>query len=309
MKFGTITPRFILLRLLRMFVAMYVVLFLIQRFLVFPAYMANITLGKLKAPEAYGLKGFSELQLTTADQVHLTAWSHDPAEGKPIVLYFHGNAMHLAARVSRFNAFAHEGYGVFALSYRGYGTSEGSPSEHGLYADARAAIAWTNGHYAHPCIILYGESLGTGVAAEMAKEYNVYGLVLQSAYTSIADVAAETYWFLPGTHALVRDQFNTLSKLHGIHCPVLILHGDQDDQIPFEHGQKLAAAANAPKRFVPVHGAGHVNIPDAVILRAMGEFFGNLGKATGDNSKYTGTSQGSALAPIFCFAKSCPCAS
>jgi len=275
-----ITPKTVTLRLLRMFVAMYVVLFAIQRYLVFPAYMANL-MGGLKTPAEYGLADFTEVSLSASDGIHIMGWAHPPQGDMPIILYFHGNAMHLGARVLRFEAFAKEGYGVFALSYRGYGKSAGSPSEEGLYMDARAAIAWINQNYIHPKIILYGESLGSGVATEMAKEYPVYGVVLQSAYTSVADVAAETYWFLPGTHYLVRDTFDSLSRISAIHCPVLLLHGDRDDVIPIEQGRALAAKANEPKRFITVHGAGHMDIPDAVIIKAMRDFFTSQAKGKG----------------------------
>ena len=138
----------ILWRLLRMVVVLYVALFLMQRYLVFPAYMANIVNGNLADPAHYGLKDFSEIPLTTSDNVHILGWSHDPAPGMPVILYFHGNAMHIAAHAQRYMNFAHAGYGVFALEYRGYGRSEGSPSEEGLYKDARATMEWL--HNKHP---------------------------------------------------------------------------------------------------------------------------------------------------------------
>jgi fermentation-respiration switch protein FrsA (DUF1100 family) len=252
---------------------MYVTLFLIQRYLIFPAYMANVTLGYLKTPAEYSLPGFREVPLETVDHVHIVSWLHDPAPGKPIILYMPGNAMHIAARIPRYRAFAEAGFGVMALSWRGYGRSEGSPSEEGLYRDARAAIALLGKTYPASGIILYGESLGTGVAVQMATEYPVYGVVLQSAYTSIEDRVADIYWFLPGIHYLVRDRFDSLSKVSRIHAPVLIIHGDRDDVVPFSDGKKLARNVTAPLCFVTAHGAGHVNIPDALIARAVTSFF------------------------------------
>ncbi len=252
---------------------MYVTLFVIQRYLLFPAYMANVTLGYLKTPAEYPLSGFREVTLETADHVHLVSWLHDPAPGRPVILYLHGNAMHIAARISRYRAFADAGFGMMALSWRGYGRSGGSPSEEGLYRDARAAIALLQTTYPGSGIILYGESLGTGVAAQMATEYPVYGVVLQSAYTSIEDRVADIYWFLPGIHYLVRDRFDSLSKVARIHAPVLIIHGDRDDVVPFSDGRKLARNVTAPACFVVAHGAGHVNIPDRLITGAVTRFF------------------------------------
>jgi uncharacterized protein len=156
----------------------YATLFAVQRHLVFPAYMADITLGKLQTPTDYGLPDFTEVYFNAEDGVPIMGWAHPPAKNMPVILYLHGNAMHVAGHVQRYQAFAEAAYGVLALSWRGYGKSEGSPSEEGFYRDARAAIAWLKQTYAAPKIIIYGESIGSGVAVEMAKEQPVFGIVL-----------------------------------------------------------------------------------------------------------------------------------
>ena len=107
----------------------------------------------------------------------------------------------------------------------------------------------------------------------MAKEQPVFGIVLQSAYTSVADVAAQTYWFLPGIHYLVRDRLDSLSKIAEIHDPILIIHGDRDHLIPITHGKKLAAAVTSCTQFITVPNAGHVDIPDQLIIKAVLDFF------------------------------------
>ncbi len=263
----------IAIRLLRALLIIYVVLFVVQRYLVFPAYMADTTLGKLKAPTDYGLTDFTEVHFDAEDGVHIMGWTHPPEKGMPVILYLHGNAMHIAGHAQRYQAFAKAGYGILALSWRGYGKSEGSPSEEGFYHDARAAIAWLKQTYTAPKIIIYGESIGSGVAVEMAKEQPVFGIVLQGAYTSVADMAAQTYWLLPGIYYLVRDPLDSLSKIAQVHCPILIIHGDQDNVIPIEQGKKLAAAATSRMQFVTVPGAGHVNISDQLIIKSMHDFF------------------------------------
>ena len=132
---------------------------------------------------------------------------------------------------------------------------------------------WLKQAYNTPKIIIYGDSIGSGVAVEMGKEQSLFGIVLQSAYTSVADVAAQTYWFLPGIHYLVRDRLDSLSKIAEIHSPILIIHGDHDDLIPIAHGKKLAAAATSRTQFITVPNAGHVDIPDQLVIKAMLDFF------------------------------------
>jgi fermentation-respiration switch protein FrsA (DUF1100 family) len=268
-----ISVKRILLRSLRALLIFYAVLFVMQRYLVFPAYMADIILGKLQTPIDYGLADFAEVYFDAEDGMPIMGWSHPPENNMPVILYLHGNAMHIAGHAQRYQAFAEAGYGVLALSWRGYGKSEGWPSEEGFYRDARAAIAWLKQAYKTPKIIIYGESIGSGVAVEMAKEQPVFGIVLQGAYTSVADVAAQTYWFLPGIHYLVRDPLESLSKIAEIHSPILIIHGDRDDLIPIAHGKKLAAAATSRTQFITVPNAGHVDIPDQLVIKAMLDFF------------------------------------
>ena len=267
------TPIRALLRLLGILLIFYVVLFAAQRYLVFPAYMADLTLGKLQTPADYGLADFTEVHFTAEDGVPIMGWSHPSEKSMPDILYLHGNAMHIAGRAQRYQAFAEAGYGVLALSWRGYGKSGGEPSEEGFYHDARAAITWLKHAFAAPKIIIYGESIGSGVAVEMAKEQPVFGIVLQSAYTSVADVAAQTYWFLPGIHYLVRDPLDSLSKIAEIRSPILIIHGERDDLIPIAHGKQLAAAATSRTQFIAIPNAGHVDIPDQLVIKAMLDFF------------------------------------
>jgi len=266
-------------KLVQSLVIVYTILFFVQGYLLFPSYMANSMLGKLRYPVEYNLENFREVELKTVDNIKIMGWVHSPKKNNPIILYLHGNASHIAARIPRYKEFVSAGYGIFALSYRGYGNSEGSPSEQGLYEDARTAIKWINENYESAKIIVYGESLGSGVAAQMATEYELYGIVMQSAYTSIDDMAAETYWFLPFIKHLNRNHFDSLSKIQNVHIPILFFHGNKDSVVPFAHGKQLFETANEPKKFVAVEGANHMNIPDELVVKAMKDFFtSNTGK-------------------------------
>src|SRR5262245_9199684 len=163
------------------------------------------------APAAAGLPEAQEIVLDTADGERVIAWHVPPRGNKPVVLYFHGNGGSLRFRVDRFRALTADGSGLVALSYRGYGGSSGAPSEAGLPADALAAYAFTTARYPAERVVLWGESLGSAVAIALASEMPVAYLILQSPFTSAADVGAQRYWFVP-VRFLMKDQFR--SDLH-----------------------------------------------------------------------------------------------
>lgn len=199
------------------------------------------------APQAYGLTDFED-QMIDASDVQLQLWRKAPQEGFPTVVYFHGNASNLGNRAAIFAALAEQGFGVLALSYRGYGKSTGVPSESGLYRDARATLRTLAAQGTPPeRTLLFGESLGTGVAVQMATEFPVAGLVLQAAYTSVAARAAEIYPYVP-VNLLLKHRFDSLKKIGSIRCPLLMFHGERDATIPPAHGRALLAAAPEPKK-------------------------------------------------------------
>jgi len=180
-----------------------------------------------------------------------------------VIAYFHGNGEIADADVPLARRLAARGFGVLLVEYRGYGASarSGPPSEAGLYADADAELdAIARRGVTADRVALWGWSLGTGVAAEMARRGRGSALVLVSPFTSVTAVAARVpwAWWLP-TSLLVPDRFDTLSKAPDIHVPTLIAHGDRDSVIPFDMGRTLARAI-AGARFFPVHGADHVDV-------------------------------------------------
>jgi uncharacterized protein len=208
-------------------------------------------------PASMGLDGVEEMILQAPDGAKLVAWYAKADPGQPTILYFHGNAGNLASRAERTRRFMAQGLGMFVLSYRGYGGSTGSPSEAANVADAKLAYeALIGAGVAPDDIVLYGESLGSGVAVQLAAQVPVGGVILDAPYTSIVDVAAEAYPVFPVRLALF-DRYETLRHLPDVKAPILIVHGEDDTTIPVRMGRAVHAAANAPKKLVTVPGAGH----------------------------------------------------
>ncbi len=210
-------------------------------------------------PALAGLPEAEEVVIETADGEKLVAWHVAAAEGKPVVLYFHGNGGALVHRVDRFRGLIANGNGLVALSYRGYGGSSGSPSEEGLLADAAAGYAFAAARYPAQRIALFGESLGTGVAIWLAAEKPVARLLLQAPYTSIVDVAVAAYPFLP-VRLLLKDRYRSDERVGGVTAPVLVLHGERDRIVPIQYGERLYALISAPKKFVRFPEGGHVDL-------------------------------------------------
>jgi len=205
-----------------------------------------------------------QVWLTAADGVSLHGWWFPPGPDAPhpdkAWLLLHGNAGNISHRLLHADLLLQTGAGAFLLDYRGYGRSEGRPSETGTYLDAEAAYDWLRQHGLAPTgLYAIGESLGGGVACELARRRTLGGLVLLSAFTSTADVAAQFYPWLP-VHWLMSIRYDNLSKLPELTLPVLLLHGRQDSLIPFSHAERNYAAAREPKRLVALEG-DHNDLP------------------------------------------------
>ena len=207
-------------------------------------------------PAAAGLPEAQEVVLDTADGEKVIAWVVPPRAGKPLILYFHGNGGSLRYRAERFRPLVAGGNGLLALSYRGYGGSTGSPSEAGLIADAEAAYEFALRQVPAERVVVFGESLGTGVAVALAATHKVGAVVLQAPFTSAADIGAAVYWFLP-VRLLMRDPFYSDRRIQRVTAPLLILHGDRDGVVPIVLGEQLFKLANEPKRLVRIAGADH----------------------------------------------------
>ena len=200
-------------------------------------------------PAEAGLPQAEEIELTTGDGERVIAWHVPPRGDKPVVLYFQGNGGALNLRAQRFARLTSDGTGLIALSYRGYGGSTGRPSEAGLLRDAEATYAFATARYQAERLVLYGESLGSGVAVALAAEHKVGKVILEAPYTSAVEIGAAAYPFLP-VRLLMHDQFRSDERIGKLTAPVLVLHGARDSVIPIAYGERLYALISAPKKFV-----------------------------------------------------------
>lgn len=244
------------------------VLFFAQRSFIYPVPQSFRT-----APAAAGFEAAEEVLLTTADGEQVIVWHVPPKPGQSIVLYFHGNGDSLAWLVDRFREITMDGTGLVALSYRGYAGSSGRPSEHGLLRDAEAAHAFALARYGAERIVVWGFSLGSGVAVAIAADHPVGKLILEAAYTSITDVAAAAFPFLP-VRLMIRDRFQSDQRIAHVRVPLLIMHGAQDFTISIKLAERLFALANEPKQFARFAEGGHNDLADHGAVETARHFIG-----------------------------------
>ena len=226
-------------------------------------------------PALAGLPQAQEVELKTSDGETVIAWHVPPRGDRPVVLYFHGNGGALNLRVGRFSWLTAEGYGLVALSYRGYGGSSGRPTEAGLIRDAQAAYDFAAARYPAQRLVVFGESLGTAVAVAVAAERPVGGLILDAPFTSAADVGAAVYPFAP-VRWLMKDPFRSDLRIGRVTAPLLVLHGVADRIVPIRFGERLFALANAPKRFVRFPDGNHVDLDDHGAAEVVKPFLAGL---------------------------------
>jgi fermentation-respiration switch protein FrsA (DUF1100 family) len=209
---------------------------------------------------------FEDVWFKASDGIELNGWFFPANTNSPrarmAVLVCHGNAGNISHRLDTCVALLATGVNVFLFDYRGYGRSQGRPSEEGTYRDAQAAYQWLRQKgFPGPNIIVFGESLGGGVAAELAIRETVGGLVLQSTFTSIPDIGAELFPWLP-VRWFGKIRYDTHAKLPRLKIPVLVMHSRIDEIIPFHHSQKNFAAANEPKLFWELRGSHNDPLSD-----------------------------------------------
>lgn len=235
-------------------------LFLFQRSFVFhPG-------GELAAPAALGLDTVETVGLRSGDGTDLAGWFAPPSPDRPVVLYFAGNAGNISDRADRFKDVVSSGFGLLAMSYRGYPGSGGSPSEADLFSDGLESFDWLT-KLGHP-VLVHGESLGSGVAAYVAAERPALALILEAPFTATLDIAAATYPWVP-VSLLMRDPFLSREHIKRVEAPVLIVHGSADELIPVEHGRRLFEEANEPKQLEIIEGGGHGDLWERGLWRLV----------------------------------------
>lgn len=199
--------------------------------------------------------GYQEVSYTTDDGLKLMAWYKKAKKGKPTIVYFHGNAGNITYILPIANYFITQGFGILLVEYRGYGGNPGHPSEQGLYQDGHSAIKFLlNQSVSTSNLVIYGQSLGSGVAVEMARDYQSCALILQSPFTSMYDVV---HWHYPWIFFNPWDGYDSINKIGKINTPVLILNGKKDDVVPYQQGQTLFKAVRGQKKLVIYPDKGH----------------------------------------------------
>lgn len=230
-----------------------------------------------RPPSSYGLQSVEKIVLDTPDGEKLEAWSWKGNPGKPVIAFFHGNAGNLSHRAITFRIFKALGLGFVALDYRGFGNSTGKPSEAALYRDAEQVLAYINEKFGveDQKIVLYGESLGSGIVTEMATRRPFAGVVLQSPYTSVAAAAKRRFFWLP-VDLLLTERFSNIDRIAGINAPLLVIHGRDDDLFPVDMAETLVEKARSPKTGIYLADTGHNDLDIRDIADHLSTFIASL---------------------------------
>ena len=214
--------------------------------------------------------GASEFFINTPQGNRLQTWYKPAKVGRETLVYLHGNARNLSTRGRLINILSEDDRGLLIFSWGGFGQSSGTPSEDSFYNDARAVFDWLakEQNLNSTDLILYGESLGTGVAVQLATEREFKGIILAAPYTSIAQMAADDYPWLP-VNMLLKHRFDSIDKVADISEPLVIMHSTDDDTIPYKQGVKLFDAATEPKLFMDFEDRGHTRFRSEDIALAV----------------------------------------
>ncbi len=217
---------------------------------------------------------YEEIFIPTSDDKKLKAWFHKKnLKNKKTLVFFHGNAGDLTNRIYKLNLIKNFDINFLIVAYRGFSGNEGSPTEEGLYQDARDTLSWLNKQKIEDKqIIIYGESLGTGVSAEVAQNKKFAGIILESPFTSMIEAGKHYYFYLP-VSLLLKDRYETIKKLKNINSPILVMHGKKDKIVPFNMGKEVFEKANDPKFSYFPENDDHMMDYNKDLLKTLSNFF------------------------------------
>ena len=218
-----------------------------------------------------------KVKVNTDDNIDLLGWYHEKDIKKnKTILFFHGNAGSLENRIHKLNHFRDMNVNFLIIAWRGFSGNKGKPSEEGLYEDGKSAINWLiNRGIKKNNIVIYGESLGTGVATHLAQNKNFAGIILETPFTSMIDAAKNFYPYIP-VGLLLKDKFDNKSKIININSPILIMHGEADQIVPFFMGKKMYEIANEPKYSYFTKHDNHMMEYDENLIKALNSFLKSL---------------------------------
>ena len=214
-----------------------------------------------------------KVNITTIDNINLLGWFHKKDLNKfKTIIYFHGNAGTLDNRIHKLNHFKNMKVNFLIIAWRGFSGNQGSPSEKGLYIDGQSAVNWIlKQGVLEENIILYGESLGTGIATEIAQHKSFAGIILETPFTSMINAAKEFYPYIP-VNLLLKDKYENFKKIKNINSPILIMHGEKDTIVPFSMGEKMYQLANEPKYFYFTKHDDHMMVYNEPMLKTLKDF-------------------------------------
>ena len=217
------------------------------------------------------------VKIKTSDNIELLGWYHEKnLKDFKTLIFFHGNAGSLENRIHKLNHFQDMNINFLIIAWRGFSGNKGNPSEQGLYEDGKSAIDWLiKKGVSEKNLILYGESLGTGVATHLAQNKNYAGVILETPFTSMIDAAKKFYPYIP-VKLLLKDKFENYKKIKNINSPILIMHGEVDQLVPFSMGKKIYEIANKPKYSYFTKYDNHMMEYDENLVLALKSFFKSL---------------------------------
>ena len=260
----------VIIGVILIYLSILVLLFIFQRNLMYLPEENNYSGDKIKVD-------IEKVKINTSDNLDLLGWFHKKDLKKfKTILYFHGNAGKLENRIHKLNHFKDMEVNFLIIAWRGFSGNKGKPSEKGLYIDGNSATKWLkNLGLNEEDIILYGESLGTGIATEIAQNSNFAGLILETPFTSMVDAAKNVYPYIP-VGLLLKDRYENYKKIKNINIPILVMHGEADQIVPFRMGKKIYDIAKQPKYYHFTKYDDHMMEYDDKLVLALKSFVDSL---------------------------------